>query len=273
MIAFDFEYVKATSPEDAVEQFRTHQASDRTVMYYAGGTEFISRARMNEIKADTIIDIKEIPACHVLEEKDGLTIGAANTLTEVAESNMFPLLTAVIRSIATKTARNKITIGGNLMSHLPYKEAILPFLLADSILVIATSTGLKHIPLHDIYKEGIELREEEFIVQMKTDPKVAQQPFFHEKHTQHSKVNYPVVTLAGLQVGEDYRFACSGVCSFPFRFRELEEKISKRKDIKNVTELLPAPLVKDMHASDTYRAFVLQTTLQKMFGQMKGEAI
>lgn len=276
MIHFDFEYVKPSSAEEALQLFEQFTANGKKVMYYGGGTEFISRARMNEIMADVVIDLKAIPACNVLEENtEELVIGATKTLTDLVETNFFPLLSSVIRLIATRTERNKITIGGNLMSNLPYKEGILPFLLADSKLAIATKKGIKKEKITTVFEEDkIRLKEEEFIVQILTDKKVVNQAFFNDKKTKQSKVNYPILTLAALQMEGNIKVAFSGLYEFPFHSKEIDKQVNNNKTsfdkrVEKVIKLLPASIIDDMHASSNYRQFVLKSSLVKMLENME----
>ena len=102
-------------------------------MFYSGGTEFITFARVNKLRADAVIDIKGIPECNVLEiHGDQLVIGAAVSLNKITDSKLFPLLGQTVKQIADHTSRNKITIGGNMNSKLIYKESVLPLLLVDA---------------------------------------------------------------------------------------------------------------------------------------------
>lgn len=276
MINFDFEYRKPTTWEDAVNQFKHFKLQKKKVMYYAGGTEFISRARMNEVNPDVIIDIKGIPECQLLKvTKTEVVIGATVTLTEITESNAFPLLSSVVRGIATKTARNKITIGGNLMSSLPYKEGILPFLLAESKLKVATENGLETRNIADVFTNKINLQGEECIVQIITDASKVNQPFFTEKKTKQSRVNYPILTSASVHINDEMRVAFSGLCEFPFHVKEIDEELNNpskapEKRIKKIMKLLPGTILDDMHASQQYRKFVLERALTKIIEQMEG---
>lgn len=276
MISFDFAYHKPSTIEGAVSLFQEYRSKNKTAFYYGGGTEFISRARMNEIKADAIIDLKGISECNEFKkEKNNIIIGSAITLTNIAETNLFPLLSNVSRLIATHTERNKITIGGNISSNLLYKEAILPFLLAGSELVIAGEKGVKKSSINHVFQNGIQLKDEEFIVQIITNEKFTKLPHSNCKRTKHSKVNYPIVSLASLQVEDQIRLAISGVCEFPFRLEKIETEIndssiSVEKRIENAMQHIPTPILDDMHASKAYRKFVLENELKKTLENMEG---
>ncbi len=270
MISFDFAYYRPTSIEEAIGQFQDLRSQQKMVIYYGGGTEFISRARRDELHVDAVIDLKYIPDCNLLKkDQDQIIFGSMNTLTEVADSEFFPLLSKVVKLIATQTERNKITIGGNISSYLPYREALMPFLLADSQVVIAGKEGLKTARVVDVYKNGIQLKEDEFIVQIITDQKFTKYPYFNHKQTKQSKVNYPIVSLAALQIDDQIHVACSGVCHFPFRLKGIETELNdssaeKAEKINNVISFLPAPLLDDLQASAPYREFVLKNVLTEM---------
>ena len=88
--------------------------------YISGGTDIMPLLK-NEVRDDKdFVFLKKIPELHVLEEKDGeLIIGAAMTLTELAESALLNSRYAAIAQAASLTAspqiRNIATVGGNIM--------------------------------------------------------------------------------------------------------------------------------------------------------------
>ncbi|WP_269412307.1 FAD binding domain-containing protein [Lentibacillus daqui] len=276
MIAFDFEYYKPTTIQEAVTLFYDLQANGKIPHYYAGGTEFISRARMHEIQVDAVIDLKGIPDCNEFQfNGNQLVIGSAVTLTTIADSNLFPLLSDVSRAIAHRTARNKITIGGNISGHLCYREALLPFLLADSEVVIAEKKGIRTTSIHKIYQNGVQLNDGEFLIQIITDGQFSNYPYWSSKKTKHSNVNYPIVSLASMKVDGKIRVALSGVCDFPFRTEQLElvlndTSYSEQTRIQQVLNHLPGATHNDMHGSREYREFVLAQELAKLLQRSKG---
>lgn len=265
MITFDFAYYKPTAIDEAVELFEDLQSAGKEVCYYGGGTEFISRARMNEINADAVIDLKGIPECKECKnDGEKITIGAAVTLTDVTETAFFPLLSDVTRTIATRTERNKITIGGNLSGHLFYREAILPFLLADSEVLIAGKEGTRKTQVN-----GARIKSGEFIVQMITDSLLSQYPHTNNKRTKHSKVNYPIVSVASMHVDELIRVAFSGVCNFPFRRAQIETALNDTSNsiptrVEQAIAHIPGPILDDMYASSGYRKFLLEHELKQI---------
>ena len=179
------------------------------------------------------------------------------------------MLSNVVRSIAFRTARNKITIGGNLAGDTFYREAILPLLLSDSKVVLAGGKGIRQVEIHEIVGKGMKLAKDEFIVQILINEKYTKYPYFNHKTTKQSKVNYPIVSLASIKVDDRIRIAFSGVCPFPFRLREIEDIMNNSAEspgerARKVIDLLPSAILNDMHASREYREFVLKQSLCKL---------
>ena len=276
MIPIDFEYYRPDSLQNAIQLYHDLTTNQKETFYYGGGTEIISRSRLNEITPQALIDIKGIPECNIYEkDKGNIIIGSTVSLTKVVDMPLFPLLSNVVRSIAFRTARNKITIGGNLSGSTIYREALLPFLLSDSQVVIAGVSGTRKVGIKEITQHGTNLGKDEFIVQLITNEKYTQFPFINHKTTKQSKVNYPIVSIASIKVDSEIRVAFSGVCSFPFRLESIEDilndstnSISKR--IQSAVDKLPAPILNDMQASKEYREFVLKQSLFRLFNNVEG---
>jgi len=270
MITFDFEFYQPSTIEDALDLFQQFHSEGKNVMYYSGGTEFISRARRNEILADVVIDVKRIPECYVLDnESDNIIIGSAVSLNKITEEKVFPLLGDVCKEIATRTERNKITIGGNIASNLPYKECILECLVADSDVVIAGRDGILRKSIHDVIGSDLAIEQGEFIVQIITKKESLKYPYFHFRRTAQSKVNYPILSMACLLQEGKIKVAFSGLCSFPFRSEKVENVLNDvdmplKERFNKVIHLIPYGIVEDFFASKAYRLFVLEKALEEM---------
>lgn len=268
MIPFDFEYYKPETVDEAIQVFHKLRAIGKKPIYYGGGTEIISMARLQNIYTEAVIDIKGIPECNVHELKNHqLTIGSAITLTNIAELNLFPLLSLAVKRIADHTIQGKITLGGNLAGTIIYREAILPLLVADSDVVIASSDGNKTLPLKDIFNEEMQLEEDDIILQLIINEKFLSLPYAHVKRTKNEKIDYPLITIAALKNNNNkINIAFSGVCKYPLRSpliekflnddsNSIDEKISKT--INNI----PYEILNDLSGSAEYRRFMLYSML------------
>ncbi|MCM3566922.1 xanthine dehydrogenase family protein subunit M [Neobacillus mesonae] len=267
MIPFDFEYYRPESLTEAVQTYETLISQSKTVLYYSGGTEFLTFSRVNQLYADAIIDLKGIPECNVLElQEDQLVIGSAVSLNNITESNLYPLLGQTVKKIADHTSRNKISIGGNLHSRLIYREAVLPLLVADATVKLTGNDGETVHPLKDLFNQELKINPGQFIVQINISKDYTTLPFVSLKKTKISKVGYPVVSIAALVKERQIRAALSGVCPYPFRSSEIESvlnnsSLTKEEKIEKAGTLLPSPIIEDIQASRDYREFVFKNTL------------
>jgi xanthine dehydrogenase molybdenum-binding subunit len=274
MIPFDFEYYRPDMLGEALELYRNLDSRGLKPLYFGGGTEIISMARLNSIRTGAVIDIKSIPECNVLEmREDQLVVGAAVNLTRVMESALFPLLGKSGGRVADHTIRGKITIGGNLCGKIIYREAILPFLLAESEVIIAGPAGERKINIQEVFDQTMRLGPGELLIQVVTGNEYLSLPHNEVKKTRIDKIDYPVVSIAALKKDGRIRVAVSGLCAFPFRSQMIEEEINNqnldlRERVANTIRHFPAPILSDIQASAEYREFVYKNTLFKMIREL-----
>lgn len=276
MIPDDFEYYRPTSIREAVQLDQTLRKQGKMPAYYSGGTEIITLTRINMFVTDAVIDIKGIPECNTFTEHNGaVVIGAAVPLTRLTDSSLFPLLGQTAGVIADHTARNKITVGGNISGQIFYREAVLPFLLADSLVVIAGPSGIRQVSIHQVFAGELQLDPGEFLVQLVTDQTYVRAPFRSIKKRRQGKTGYPLVTVAALKEGGRIRTAFSGLREFPFRSFDMEKLLNDRnlppvERIEEAVRLLPKPFLHDVQGSAEYREFVLKQTLLVILEEMEG---
>ncbi|MBO9129431.1 FAD binding domain-containing protein [Bacillus sp. 165] len=279
MIPFDFEYYQPHSIREAVQLFYKLYREKKQPLYYGGGTEIITLGRNKQAFTKAVIDIKEIPECNVLgQHKNHLVLGTALTLTQVAEASVFPLLGKTAAKIADHTARNKITLGGNIVGEVPYREAVLPFLLTNSTLVVAGMEGVRYVPIHQMFIEKLRLNKGEFLVQMITDIEYVTLPYYTVKKRKLEKIDYPLVTMSALKKGNNIRMAFSGLCAFPFRSLYMEAEINNHslrmeERIERTILQIPASVLDDLRGSKDYRLFVLKNMLLDMVTSFEGGSV
>ncbi|WP_025026511.1 FAD binding domain-containing protein [Caldalkalibacillus mannanilyticus] len=276
MISFDFEYFKPTSIKEAIRLYHELDEQGKKPMYFSGGTELITLGRVNQLETKAVIDIKSIPECLVLK-KDAtrVTLGAVQSLNKIREQKLFPFLDKVIVEIADHTARNKITLGGNLCANIIYRETILPLLLTNSQVVIASQTGIKELPITEVFNQTLKLEKGEFLVQTITENKEIDLPSLSVKKRRQWDVGYPLITVAALLKKGKIKVAISGLCEFPFRDPQIEEclnnqQVSKESRIKEAMDQISHPILDDVHGSAEYRLFVLKNTLEDILDALEG---
>jgi CO/xanthine dehydrogenase FAD-binding subunit len=277
MIPYDFEYYRPASVAEAIRLYGGLEKQGKSPVYYSGGTEIITLGRINLVKTGAVIDIKHIPECQVLGfEQNRLILGAGLSLTKLEEADPFPLLSKTAREVADRTSRNKITLGGNICGRIFYREAVLPFLLADSHVVIAGRDGIKRRSVHDVCNGNLRLDKGELLVQLLTERSYLELPHVSIKKRKQWETGYPLITVAALRKDDRIRVAFSGLCPFPFRSVELEEELNRRHvplktRVDQAVRRLPSPILNDIEGSAEYRIFVLRNLLGDVMEEMEGK--
>ncbi|WP_045518189.1 FAD binding domain-containing protein [Neobacillus niacini] len=277
MLAANIEYYKPATIQAALEQFYLLKNKRKRPIYYGGGTEVLTLGRLNLIETDAVIDLKGIRECQSFEfDQEYLITGAALPLTYIEEKNLFPLLTSSSMGIADHTARNKITIGGNICGQIFYREAVLPFLICESKAVIAGENGIQIFALNEIFNETLQLEEGQFLLQLLTEKRYIHLPFVSIKKRQQWDTGYPLLTVAAVKVEDQIRFAFSGLCPFPFRSRKMEDELNNlqlplKERISRALLQVPSPILDDIEGSKDYRLFVLRNTLNEIILDLEGK--
>lgn len=278
MIADDFIYCKPETRRDAVKAYKKLKNETNKVFYYGGGSEIITMARAGSNVPDAVIDIKDIPECNVLEFKnDVLIIGGAVSLNDINESKLFPLLGTTGARIADHTNQCRITIGGNICGSIIYRETVLPLLLADAKISIYGPSRRRTLPLSEIFHERILLDPGEFISHIKIKKEMTEAPFVHVKKTANEKIDYPFVSVCATQYKGRLRMAFSGICSYPFRSKEIEEvinnsQLSVQYKLNLINDLLPEPPLTDYQGSGEYRIFVMNKIIENILERYHNNA-
>lgn len=142
MIPFDLRYLRAESAEEAVAAWSAANERGETAHYLGGGTEIVTLARESKLYTDEVIDCSRIPEASAVETvteggHEWFAYGAALPLNRIVDGDHQGLLRACLAGIADRTTRNSITLGGNICGMLPYREAVLPWLLTEGLVETA----------------------------------------------------------------------------------------------------------------------------------------
>ncbi len=194
MIPHNFVYYRPLTLQEAVEAYVEAAAEGLDTLYYAGGTEILTYARKGNLRPGAVIDIKHIPDCVVLT-RDGSrhVFGSALTLNTVIEDGRFPLL-AQAAQIVDHTVRNRLTLGGNIAGRLPYRETVLPFLLADAQVRLVGPDGERLESLRDVFDRRLQLTPGELLVSLSVPAEVAAMPWFYRRRVRKTRLDYPILT-------------------------------------------------------------------------------
>lgn len=274
MIPFDFDYYRPDTLEEVSNLMKQLVSENKSPVYYGGGTELISMARADSIRFDSVIDIKKIPECGLLRiENNVLILGSAVTLTQIAESGLYPLLGETVTRIADHTIQDKITIGGNIAGTIIYREAALPLMLTNSRVKIMTESGkLQETPLSSVFDGRLQLKKGECIIQFLIDQSYLNLPYNHVKKTKIDKIDYPILSFSAIKKENMIYVAVSGLSHHPFLLddsilNDINVPVSKR--IEHIIASVRDKIISDVSGSKEYRIFMLTNVLKQMYDNFK----
>ncbi len=275
MIPFDFEYYLPQTAKEAINLFTRLDSEEKKPLYYAGGTEVITFCRQQKIATGALIDLKSIPETTVFEKNNGqLAIGANLNLNRIVDENCYPLLSVIVKRIADRTVRNRLTLGGNICGRLPYREALLPFLLTDAEVLLAGPEGSRTEKVTTLFDKRLKLAKGELLVQLKVQEDKLNLPFLTRRRVKQGPVDYPLYHLACTREGQELKFAVAGLCAFTFRSRELEQvlndqSLSHSGTINGMVEKLPGDIRADERGSVAYRKALFEKDLELFLTEMR----
>jgi len=305
MISQDISYIRPETVEEAMQAWAEHtgrpagkaqtdkaQAEEipagvsNGVRYLGGGTELITGTRKSGLSGKpfrVLIDLKHVSETRRMESSGGrIFLGSTLSLNEIGDSGFFPLLTATIRNIADRTTRNRLSLGGNIAGNLPYREAVLPLLLADATIhtiksVLADDLNLslrQEYPLREIFNKRLPLLAGELILGFSLPAAATTLPWRHYRATRTGPVDYPLVTACFMTdaVGEgdgdsdddsvkdtarkaDIAAAFSGLFPYPAWYDSL--------DTANAALATPGLVRSDQRASAEYRLALISDMVHR----------
>lgn len=266
MIPFNFVYYRPETLEEACEAYSMADQDGLSPLYLAGGTEIATFCRNGMIKPGALIDIKRIPECCRLDEDgDEIVFGAALPLNLVVESVYYPLLSRAAR-IVDHTVRNRLSLGGNITGRLPYRETVLPFLLADARIGLWSPKGNRKVPLSELFSKRLHLEPGELLVQLFVSKKITSGSWYYQREVRKTRVDYPLLTTCFLNVDGQLRMAVTGAHGFPIRSREAETVLNDNTVNPVERSILTAdrishPILEDMRAGQAYRRMLLERSI------------
>lgn len=137
-------YFAPTSLDQAVECLK-----DGDVTILAGGTDLTPQSQAGRVKIrHTLMNIRHIPQLSgiTLEGKE-IRIGSLATITEIMEHPLIrqhlPILVEACDHFASDQIRNAGTIGGNICNASPAGDTLIPLLVMDATVELASMPEAK----------------------------------------------------------------------------------------------------------------------------------
>ncbi len=237
MIPAEFEYHKATSIQDAINQLGAHEDSK----LLAGGHSLLPMMKLRFAEPPTLIDINGIEELRGIRlEGDTICIGAMTTENELIESEILqqhcPLLVEAARLVADPQVRNRGTIGGDVVHGDPGNDHPAVMLALDATLVLQGPGGERQQPANGFFLGTYwnDLQEHEILVELRVP--VIRQGVGHgysklkRKTGDYAVAGSPVVVELDGDVCRDIRIALTNVAPMAIR-AEAAENVLRGKVI------------------------------------------
>jgi aerobic carbon-monoxide dehydrogenase medium subunit len=149
-----FDYVKATSVDDAIAQLTRHGPESLLV---AGGHSLLPMMKLRLANPETLVDINGLDElAHITVEGGVIRIGAmvrhAEMLASPVIGEHFPIFTDAERLIADPIVRNRGTVGGSLCQADPSEDLSAAFSALRATTVIRSADGERQVPVRDFHR-------------------------------------------------------------------------------------------------------------------------
>jgi CO/xanthine dehydrogenase FAD-binding subunit len=272
------------APESVEEAVGILREKGPAACVLAGGTDIMVRIRRGSMpeRHTTLVSvhrIREMRGCR----RDGneIVVGAATTAADLIGDPLVaecaPILARVADRLASAQVRNLATIGGNLANASPAGDLIVPLLLLDARLDLASAGEARTVPVHAFFTAPGEsvMRPDELLTEIRFDLPPPERVFRFEKAGTRPAMECSVVTVGvaftprdGLLA--DVRVAFGSSAPTPLRGRETERVLEGARAEPEVIERATRAAqdevspISDVRGSDCYRRALAGVFLRRL---------
>jgi carbon-monoxide dehydrogenase medium subunit len=265
MIPAAFDYVRATSLDDAVAKLKAAGSGAKLI---AGGHSLVPLMKLRLSEPTVLIDVGRIPDLAGIRERDGkIAIGATTVHSDVAASSLLrercPVVAEAAGMIGDPQVRNRGTVGGSVAHADPSADMPAVLIALNAEIHLKGPAGWRIVMAHDFFKDL-------FTVDMTPDEVIASVQFTPVGTSAYAKLvqrasHYAIVGVAAvLEVNGgtivSARIGVTGAASHAQRLAGVERALANRplsKDtIAAAAEVAAEGLEginSDIHASVDYR--------------------
>ena len=280
-----FDYIKFDNIKNASSFLKEH---DGEAHILAGGTDVIIKVRARKIKPKYLVDIKGIKDLKGIKKVDDkVIIGALTTVNEIVENeyieDYFPVLKEGAATLGDYEIRNRATIGGNICNASPSADTVLPLLVYNARIKVASCEGEREEDLDKFFKGPgkVNLAPGEILKEIILDiPKVPTKGRFF-RVSRVDGMDLASLNMAILVIDPDdvqkreVRISIGAVSPTPLRIYELERFLSGKEFNKETFDaakeiLLNAlkPREGSLRASPFYKKMMAVNYLSWLFEEI-----
>ncbi|MSO63270.1 MAG: xanthine dehydrogenase family protein subunit M [Acidobacteria bacterium] len=174
MIPTSFEYVRATSLEDALAKLKAANGSGK---FIAGGHSLVPLMKLRLSEPQLLIDIGRIPDLAGISERDGkMVIGAGTVHHDIATSSVIrercPVVADAAAMIGDPQVRNRGTIGGSVAHADPSADMPAVLLALDAEIHLKGPNGWRVVKAPDFFRDlfTVDMAHDEIIASIQFAP-------------------------------------------------------------------------------------------------------
>jgi aerobic carbon-monoxide dehydrogenase medium subunit len=265
MIPAAFEYVRATSLDDAVAKLKAAGSGAKLI---AGGHSLVPLMKLRLSEPSVLIDVGRIPDLAGIRERDGkIVIGAATVHSEVAASSLLqercPVMADAAGMIGDPQVRNRGTVGGSVAHADPSADMPAVLVALNAEIHIKGPGGWRVVMAPDFFKDlfTVNLAPDEIIASVQVTPvRTSAYAKLFQRASHYAIVGVAAVLEVNGGTIVSARIGVTGATSHAQRLAGVERALANRplsKDtIAAAVEVAAEGLEginSDIHASVDYR--------------------
>ena len=267
MIPASFDYVKASSADEAISLISEHGDEAKLL---AGGHSLIPMMKLRLAVPSVLVDIAGVrDLSHVEDRGDHIAIGALAKHRSIETSELLiaqcPMLAHVASKVGDPQVRHRGTIGGSLAHSDPASDLPAAVLALGGSLIVQGPNGQREIAATDFFTGYFEsaLAEDEMLTEVKV-PKSPGTNWNYQKFNRRAQ-DWAIVGVAAAQVDGAMQVSLVNMGSTPLRATAVETALASgasaaeaADEAANGTE---APT--DLNASPEYRAHLARVLTKR----------
>ena len=276
-----FEYLAPQSLAEAIALFGEKGEGGRAL---AGGTDVVPQIKEGgKIPMPSyVVSLRHLPELRGIEfsERDGLRVGAAVTMAELAES---PVVKERYRALAdgagvvgSAQTMNMATVGCNVCNAAPSADTAPALLAYEALAVIAGPDGEREMPLAEFWRgpNATALQPGELLRELRLPPPPRNTGGVYVRQTPRKQMDIAVVGVAVLlTLDGDHirraRIALGAVAPTPVRAREAEAALEGQPASESLfakaaeAAAAEARPISDQRGSAEFRRHLVRVTAER----------
>lgn len=256
--------LRPSNLEEALQMMKDHPEA----MPLAGGTDVVVKMRKKAPKDVVLLSVAKIGEMKGIELLgDGtVSIGAASTFTEIAESpvinRFYPMLKTAALAMGGPQIQNVATIGGNVCNGAVSADSAPSLFALDARLVLRTADNERIIPIHEFYlgPGRVGRKEGELLVRILIQPKEQKFGGVYRKFATRKAMDLAILGVAGcVSIGDDDLISQASIAlgvaaPTPIRCPEAEAYLIGKKPEPEVLKEVGELALKAANPRDSWRA-------------------